>query len=269
MDQKEGTDRTVITKNPTTEKADHNASTTASPASTSPGLKQSPAGQKKSKTAEGKGFLKNAFVVLVAIVLLCSNIPWGKTSKGISIYLNQHAEHTCESVVSRIYVAQQPKICAIFDITNYVAPELVQNYREQVKAHYTLSGSWFSSGTHGKTRFANEDQTRTLMEFVLPTGTLMASIGSLLTLVANVILSPTNMYFYGTDAMVVGSFLVAAALGMGTPDGLSSEGIATFFAVAVARACDSVVMNHKASFFSYPQMVLYSIALTVVLLWQH
>lgn len=242
--------RTVIDKNPTSD----------------------PKGvEKVGSKGGGFSFLQNAFTVLVAITVLCSNMPWGKTSKGVSIYVNQHAEHTCENIVSRFdneLKHQQMNICAVFDITNYIDHSFVQSYREKVKAHYTLTGSWFSTETHGQTRFANEVQTKTLMEYLLPAGTLLVSIGSLLTLLANLFLSPFKIYLYGSDAMVVGALLVVIALVMGTPDGLSSEGIAMFVTVLVARLCDTVLKGLKTSFFSYAQLVLYSFVLSIIL-WQH
>ena len=77
-------------------------------------------GAEKVRSKAGSSVFYECITVLVAVTILCSNVPWGKTSKGVSIYVNQHAEHTCENIVSRFDIDGNAKvnICAVFDITN-------------------------------------------------------------------------------------------------------------------------------------------------------
>ena len=130
--------RTVIDKNPTSD----------------------PKGVEKVGSKGGGFVFYNMFTVLVAITVLCSNMP-GKLAKEYP-YVNQHAEHTCENIVSCFTTNWSIKYLCRVDITNYIDHSFVQSYREQVKAHYTLTEAGLVLERMGRLDFINEVQTKTL-----------------------------------------------------------------------------------------------------------
>ena len=222
--------------------------------------------QSSSKFTSLSTYLNLGCVLLV----LFGTYAWGKNSKSIPIYINQHADHACENFmgslknfllnlknVDRAVVASLDltKGCVAMDIARHTFPERVAKFQKHVKSHYTHSGGWFGSD-HGETMFANTALVHTLVESVLPIGTFMMGIGAWLAFV-NLI---TGIETRGLDFMSCGTFLVLMALMCGTTEGLTIEGMCITALIVMA-----IYFDPKTHFLSYMQLLLYSVSITVAL----